>query len=368
MRLNLDFFGKSLGLGLALVVAYYAPTWEDPKPAVQTAQSAELAVPTPASMPTDDPVVYKTGKLSGRKAGDLYAAYLGYSGNTIPETLSIDWHAQLDKLWARKTNRKRVTHVARQARRELVAEYQSKDPGRITLESYQEIAGNQAKAICTELDWQYVADRYKLGARKGALLKRVSCQMGGRVMLAYAMAELLPSYDGALNREYLDFLLRHGGRRYVESLPAVHDDITSFGPVQFTENAIFDTAKEQRGASRVNPGLPRRLRIPGSTLYLRENDHFRAAYLFGVSNLADAIRKLNPKQVATFERLAGPHGVTVAQFVAVAHNKPAVGRRALRRWLDSGGRRPFCEGCNSASRGYGKKTLNNYRALSPTRS
>ncbi len=313
-------------------------------------------------------MTYATGRLAGSTAGDLYAAYLGYPGTQIPATLSIDWNTQLDALWDRKLRRRGITPVARQAAVALVAEYATRDPGRISLESYQEIAGNQAKAICAELDWDQVGRTYRLNEREAALLQRVSCNMGGRVILAYTMAELLPSTNGELNRDYLDFLLRHGGRRYLESLPALHDDITSFGPVQFTEYAVYDVPGERRGASKVNVSLPENLRIPGSTLYLRENDHLRAAYMFAVSNLADGIRSLNERQLATFERVAGPRGVDVAQFIAVAHNKPANGRRALRAWLNAGARGSIRDHCRRVSRLYATKTINNYDALSPTRS
>ena len=330
--------------------------------------SSFVTVPTPVA--STDSTVYDTGVLAGRKAGDLYAAYLGYNGKVIPTELKVDWTAQLDKLWTRKSGRRNVTSVARQAHEALVAEYLAKDPGKITLESYQEIAGNQARAICTELDWDQAGEIYRLNTRETALLKRVSCNMGGRVLLAYAMAELLPSTDGELNRDYLDFLLQHGGRRYVESLPALHDDLTSFGPLQFTQYAVYDTPRERRGASKVNIALPAssELSIPGSTLRLRENDHFRAAYMFAVSNLADGIRKLNGRQLAVFERVAGPRGVDVAQFIAVAHNKPVVGRQSLERWLDSGARGSYRDSCPRVSRMYATKTLNNYLALSPSRS
>jgi hypothetical protein len=316
--------------------------------------------------PVAGPVLYQTGPLAGRKAGDLYAAYLGYSGKVIPTELEIDWVKQLDTLWTRKSNRRGVTPVAKLAHQALVAEYASLDPGRTTLESYQRIAGQHATTICAELDWKKVQRMYRLNDREGALLERISCNMGGRVMLAYAMAELLPSADGNLNRLYLDFLLQHGGRRYVESLPAVHDGITSFGPLQFTQYAVYD-ANERRGASIVNTALPQRLRIPGSTLKLRGDDHLKAAYLFAVSNLADGIRGLDSTQLRTFEQVAGPRGVDVAQYIATAHNKPVVARKSLRRWLDNGARSSYFVSCPRVSRLYATKTLNNYQALSRTR-
>ncbi len=365
--LNVRPTRKRLALTLMLTLAVTSSSAVRTKDFATPVTVLESKV-TPVHIASTGPVVYQTGKLAGRNAGDLYAAFMGYKGTVIPAELKIDWATELQKLWGRKAYRKNITPVARQAGAVLVAEYSSQDPGRITLESYQEIAGNQAAAICAELNWEQIGHIYNLSDRKTALTKRISCNMGGRVILGYTMAELLPSADGQLNRGYLDFLLRYGGRRYVESLPALHDDITSFGPLQFTQYAVYDTPRERRGASKVNMALPEtsELRIPGSTLRLRENDHFRAGYMFAVSNLADGIRKLNARQVATFEKIAGPQGVVVAQYIATAHNKPAVARVALRRWLDSGGKQPYCKSCNKSSRGYATKTLNNYKALSPT--
>lgn len=361
---SLQYAGVILLIALIALIPILAPS--------QDANKGGATEPPPmVVMPAAEPeevTVYETGALSGRRAGDLYAAYLGYRGNRIPARITVDWRAQLDLLWARKASRRNVSPVVHQARATLVAEYGAHDPGRISIDAYQEIAGNQAEAVCAELDWDLVRRSFRLSERAGRLLRRISCNMGGRVILAYAMAELLPSTDGGLNRDYLDFLLRHAGRRYVESLPALHDNLTSFGPLQFTQFAVFDNGRERRGASRVNVALPNRLRIPGSTLLLRGSEHLRAAYLFGISNLADVIRSLNGRQIAVFERVGGPRGVDVAQFLATAHNKPAVARRALRAWLDAGARGSYRDFCPRVSRLYATKTLNNYRALSPTRS
>lgn len=311
-------------------------------------------------------VTYPMGPLAGRKAGDLYAAYLGYSGVIVPKEHTIDWQVQLTKLWERKLSRKSVTPVAKQAGGALLEEFKEADSGTMSLASYQKIAGQQAAMICETLDWERVGRIYRLNTRELRLLKRVSCKMGGRVLTAYAMTELLPSADGALNRDYLDFMLRFGGRRYMESLPALHDDITSFGPFQFTQYAVFDTPSERRGASRVNLALPANAQIPGSTLKLRGNEHIKAAYLFAISNLADGIRGLNGKELKVFEEVAGPRGIDVAQYIATAHNKPAVARQSLRRWLDNKAKKAYLESCPRVSQLYARKTRNNYNALSRT--
>jgi hypothetical protein len=57
----------------------------------------------------------------------------------------------------------------------------------------------------------------------------------------------------------------------------------------------------------------------------------------------------------------------IAEIIATAHNKPAVAISGARRWLDNGARKPYLESLPRVSRLYGTKTLNNFRALSPTK-
>lgn len=312
---------------------------------------------------------YKMGRLAGSKATNLYSMYLGHTG-VIPKRLTINWNKQLEKLWVRKTRISKTT-VVRKTGDTLVVEYLTQDPGLMSLRTYQRIANKEAKLTYTNLDWDTVGKFYfrdpktkGVDGRRLKLLKRVSKSIRGRTLTAYMMTELLPG-SGARGHAYLDFMLRHGGRRYVESIPAQYDTLTSFGPFQFTSHAVYDVGNTGKmgGASRVNRALPQSLRIPGSVSMLRGDHHLRAGYLFAVSNLAVFIKRLDARHLATFERVAGSREMDIAQFIATAHNKPEVAYRAGRRWLESKTLASYRDACPEISRLYADKTSKNFHSL-----
>jgi hypothetical protein len=170
-------------------------------------------------------------------------------------------------------------------------------------------------------------------------------------------------WEGVLNREMLDFLLRNGGREFVEYIPAVYDGKTSFGPYQFTEFALYDGKGGPRGASVPNRALPLELQIPGSVIRLHDDLHFRAAYLNALHNIAMLIRKLNKKELAVFARVGVKSDKALMEFVAVAHHAPAYAMRAGRRWLDNGARKSFMVSAGGPYLIYAQKTASNYDAL-----
>ncbi len=313
--------------------------------------------------------VYATGKLAGSTVSDLYAAYIGKNG-VLPENLRINWNDQLKRLWAHKFALTNNT-PARDTGTMLTAEYEHLDPERMSLSDYQAIAGRQASLVYRSLNWGAVAHDYfrdmttkNVDERKLTLLKRVAKNIGGRTLIAYAMTELFPT-SGNYSNAYMDFLLRNAGRRYVESLPALHDPLTSFGPFQFTAQAVYDVGTNDAvgGASRVNRALPPRLRIPGSVTLFRGDDHVRAASLFAISNLAVFIRRLDDRHVAMFERIADMRSLELAQFIATAHNKPEVAYASAKRWLDAKAGTTYQHSCPQVSRRYADKTEDNYQSL-----
>lgn len=311
---------------------------------------------------------YDTGKLAGSTVSDLYAWYLGHTG-IVPKKLTVNWSLQLQNLWAHKAAISK-TGIVKVTGDMLVAEYTRFDPERMSLGDYESVADKQARLVYRNLDWGQVGEMYFVtkdgttDTRRLALLKRVSANIKGRTLVAYAMTELLPS-SGNYSGAYLDFLLRNGGRRYVESLPAIHDPLTSYGPFQFTSKAVYDTGTVAvGGASRVNRALPQKLRIPGSVTLFRGDQHLRAAYLFAVSNLAVFIRKLDEKHLATFERVASSKSLQLAQFIATAHNKPAVAYASGMKWLTAKAKPEYRASCPAVSRRYATKTFENFQALS----
>jgi hypothetical protein len=305
--------------------------------------------------------VYDSGRLGGSNVSDLYALYIMEHGGLVPQKMKIDWNHQLTRPWARKFA---ITGdpMVRDTGQMLVLEYSRLDPGRMTLEQYQAEAETQARLAYDSLNWEKVGKIYftdpkthVINERKLILLKRLANNIHGRTLVAYAMTEILPT-SGEFGREYLDFLLRNAGRRYIESLPAIHDSLTSFGPFQFTWIGLSGTA-------HMNSALPASLRIPSKVTLLRGNMHLRAADLFATANLAMFIRRLDEKQIALFERLVQTRAIDLAQLIATAHNKPTVAYEAGERWLDAKAVPGYQQGCPKASKQYAEKTRANYRAL-----
>ncbi len=312
---------------------------------------------------------YRTGKLAGSNVGGLYAAYWGHKGR-VPSRLTVDWNKQLRLLWKRKAAIPGSATIVDVTGDMLVAEYERLDPERMSLREYQDIADAQAKLVYRNLDWKEVCATYFTDSEKHvdqkrcALLKRVARLVDGRVLMSYMMTELLPT-SGNYGRAYVDFLLRNAGRRYVESIPALHDSYTSFGPFQFTAKAVYDMGYVPTvgGVTRVNRALPSSLRVPGSVSFFREDDHLRAAYLFAVSNFAVFIRRLDDRRFALFGRIAASHRQELAQFIATAHNKPETAYDAGEAWLRAKAGSAYRDHCPEASRRYAQKTIENYRAL-----
>lgn len=311
---------------------------------------------------------YPTGVLAGRPADDLYSHYLGSDGGRLPETITVDWNDRLKYLWEQKIKRSKGNAVVVRASREVRHEYRTLNPGTMRLRDYRKIASNDARRTYNSLNWDVVGRLYftkgkKLNQRKLKLFKAVAKSIDGRELMAYMMTELMPSMDGGFNRDFMSFLLRYGGRRYVESIPAIFDPKTSFGPYQFTEYALYDVGGERRGASVLNQALPASMKIPGSVIKLRGDLHIRAAYLFALDNIARLIKRLNDKQLATFERIYKRSARDLVQFIGVSHHAPGYAPKAALRWLDNGGRAAFSVSTAYRFKMYARKTSANYDAL-----
>lgn len=330
----------------------------------QTLRAASATLPTYPHEGT-----YATGKLAGSAVSNLYAWYLGHQGS-IPKRLTVNWDAQLASLWARKY-RMSNKPVVRATGATLVREYHMGDPGRMSLRQYQQLADQQSRLVCSSLNWRTVGaayfankDRTRFNVAKTLLVKRMCSRINGQLVMAYAMTELMPA-GGSYSYQVMDFLLRNAGRRYVESLPALNDQLTSFGPFQFTSQAIYDigTSSVLGGASKMNRALPAHVRIPSSVSLLRGDAHLRAASLFALHNVAVFAKRLDDRQLAVFERTARKHPAELAQLIATAHNKPVVAYRSGVRWLSEKQLANYRAKCPKASRIYATKTHKNFLSL-----
>ncbi|OGG79606.1 hypothetical protein A3A39_02145 [Candidatus Kaiserbacteria bacterium RIFCSPLOWO2_01_FULL_54_13] len=271
--------------------------------------------------------------LRGRVLNDLFTHYTGIAG-LVPDKIRADFPtAQLPHLWEEKKKRYGETAVVEETRRTLIESYDQKRAEKIGWREFRDRGQSSVDVSRRSLDWNGVSNHFNLSDLDLKLLREFERQIDGTALLAYVLTELMPGTDGALNREMLDFLLRVGGREYLESIPSIGDDKTSVGPYQFTEYAVFDTGSERRGASRVNQYLPVKLRIPGSVAKLRGDDHHKAAYLFAIFNLAQLVRKIAPEDKKTLLGRAVDLRPSLVEFVATAHNLPAIAVRNFRNYL-----------------------------------
>ncbi len=306
---------------------------------------------------------YKTGPLAGRQFSGFLYDLTGIHGQA-PEIVRINFCDVLERLWKMKENRSRNLVVSRTATK-IVQEYKTTSPGTMTLKEYAKLIQRDIEQTFRDLDWNKVGKIEGLDTRRLALVKKIVATFTGKDFLAYSMTELMPTTDGMFNAYVYGFLLRNAGRKFIESIPALYDDYTSFGPYQFTQYAWYDAGGECRGGSRVNTALKHPI-FHGSVSKLRGNEHHVAAFLFAVDNTAKLVLKLNQKQLSLLMRIYRSRHAEVIQYIATAHNFPN-GRHgaegAVLRWLENNARRSYIISCTWRPRLYARKTAANLAAL-----
>jgi hypothetical protein len=304
---------------------------------------------------------YHTGNLAGRKFSDLFSEYTGIYGK-VPETVSIDFENQLRLLWVRKNQRAHNNRVVVQTGAELLKEYQTNPHTLLELNPYIRQIQQTMQFVRTSLDWAKYSKLKGLKTAESLLAKELSFGFDCNDLLAYSLTELMPSNEGVLNRELLAFLLKYAGREYIESIPAIHDPKTSFGPYQFTEYALFDDGIERRGASIPNQAL-KQGKIPGSVSMLRGLDHHKAAYLFVIDNITNLVAKASPTELAVLKAIKSSKHHDFVAYVATAHHGPGTALHIAKRWLDNGAKAPYEASADSAYRSYVDKTKANLNAF-----
>ncbi len=294
------FYRKQIAL--SLIVALWLISWT---PAIRKIQ-------TPAN-------------LKWRKINDLYSYYLWYKGRSSEIWNTIEFNPKdiISLLYKKKF--KKVADwfdVAQDYYKKVVSKIDFTKSESSNIEEFRIKIRESISDIKANFDRdKFSKDRLWWSTTKLKLFKNLCDNIDDKSLIAYSMTELFPSTDGKLNKEILDFLLRHWWEDFIYSLPAIHDDYASFWPYQFTSFAVYDTGKEKRWASITNDFL-KKYSIPWSVTKLRKEDHHKAAYLFAMYNLSRLID--NPenekalKLISTVEKKND-----LAQLIAIMHNKPA---------------------------------------------
>ena len=310
------------------------------------------------------PNEYASLNLEGRTLRNLFSLYTGAPEDSlVGSAIRTDFKAQLSELWNMKQAKAPGNPGIQQVIDAQVQNYESSTPTRMTFNEYLAEIRNTIKETKQNLDWEEVARIKRLSPGQGQTLKELSGKIDENALMSYALTELMPSHNGSLNIDVMDFLLRNAGREYVELIPALFDSETSFGLYQFTPHALYDNGEEARGASIINRALPEQKRIPGNVVSLQGNDHHRAAYLFAINNVADLIRNTNERQLNALLNYASNSNNGLTKYVATAHHRPRDALRAGLRWLDHDAVHPYTLSCNQNIIDYSRKTRENHNAL-----
>lgn len=313
--------------------------------------------------------------LRGKKFGHLLAMYLGefqldengYCRTVeFGDTYKVDFKKTLDKLWRIKASRSKGNKEINIVRQNQVAQYNPQTATRMTLDEYIMEADQVAEQTFENIDWDKIKHVFMFKKDDGRLdlLQKLAKSIDGITLISYALTELMPTKDGTLNMNMLDFLLQTAGREYVELLPAIADGETSFGPYQFTKYSVLDSDGNRNGASRINIAVgDDELRIPNHTYLLEGREHHSAAYLNAVNNFAMLVRTLNDEQIRTLEKNLEQSRDDLAAFMATAHNKSRNAIQSAQRWLDNNCEQNYRVSCDNSIITYGKKSQINYDAL-----
>ena len=198
--------------------------------------------------------------------------------------------------------------------------------------------------------------------------KTLAESIDGEHIVAYGMTELMPnSVEGIFNARLLDQNLRYAGLEFWMSVPALGDPLASKGLYRFTSYAIGHDNSGRKGASVVNGFLPKKYRTSDSVvgpLGLKADEHDRAAYHFVLYNTLTLVSKLNERERNTLLKVINDGRMDeLAEFFATSHHAPAPVRKAAKKWLADGAKKPFKSYLKGRFVPYAKKTRVNLIGL-----
>lgn len=311
----------------------------------------------------NDMLTCRTGALEKKKFGDLFTQYTGIRGE-VPAEVNVNFHAQLELLWAKKIERFPGNKVVTEASQKILEKYRTESHETLTFEKYKAQVQAVVDTTKASISWEKVAEMKGLDKDQRKLAEKIVQGIDANGVIAYSLTELMPSANGNLNKDVLEFLLKYAGSKFVYSIPAIGDKMTSFGPYQFTSYALHDLPGDRRGASVINQALPKNLRIPGSVIMLEGNGHHRAAFLFMIDNICELVKRSGKAEGwKQLDKNQAHMKKQVIVFCAAAHHLPAKAKSMAQAWLLAGAEDPLMNYLNPHLKAYAKKTQANLEAL-----
>ena len=286
---------------------------------------------------------YDMGELEGMHFGYPLDKFIGIEGR-IPKIGPIDFRGNLAELLKEK-NDLIGTREGRENLQVLFETYNPETADRMSLAEYERRIGNALEEV--RLRDMNQIKRLESFAHfddtQIELLRRLEAKITPRILLTYALTEIIATKGPHCKAGVaaFGFLVEKAGANYVALLPALYDSLLSFGPYQFTENALLEYETigarkvdgkmvhekiiHRNGASRINHILPQS-QIPASVAELRGDEHHKAAYLFALYNLACLVNRLGshgsdtPAKLLKYFDEMPPD--TILEFIATAHHLP----------------------------------------------
>lgn len=219
--------------------------------------------------------------------------------------------------------------------------------------------------INQHIDWTKVCKLTWVSLSNKELLATIFERMESKHILSYLCTELFGDLPGEFSLHYLNYLFTHAGKEYVYHIPAIYDDMASFGPYQLTSSVVRHDEKVKWSANTIQQALPEHLRsIPWSMYKLTPEQQNSATYLNMIYNFALLINKLEKhKSLSTqLKNLDKIDMEIVLQFLAVSHNSPRSAINWAISWMNHKAKKPYAEYVPGKKSIYAKRTSKFYAA------
>lgn len=234
------------------------------------------------------------------KSGNLNDVYVDYTRRNNGD---IDFKFALSELWNRKNRRPNVDGRFSSEAERMINSYDAKSSNKTDFTTYKANVREELESILGDLNsngfFKKHFDEEKNAGHpeRQRFLENYMSNINEKTVMSYYLTELFPDANPALNAVFFNKLLKEAGEDFINKIPALADDLLSFGPAQLTSHVI-----NPRGAPSLNAYLSEFNRIPASMSdYATTSDHVKGSVLTMLYNAEILMNTLfNNNQLTNF--------------------------------------------------------------------
>lgn len=335
-RLNqLKTWGKRLLIGGGLLLGtMYACDDDGGSPRKDAPGKQESEVVQYASQPGPET---ETSALEGHLLTGYRAQYAGIEPGVF-DADSSSFKEVLMETWREKrrnaSNEEAVDHVIANQ----VKTYERSQSQKLSLDAYLDHLESEFRQNHRGTRWDTIRSDFALDSAETSAVRNALGNVSGETLGAYMMTELLPQsrgrrrYSAKKNEAVLDYALQNGGTEFLEVQPADNDAYASFGIFQNSSFVVRNDKEVTAAANIVNDALPEEHRVPGSMMYLDDEEHVDAAYGLLTAQLS---RLVGEGDSAVERRVARASSDEMAKLAAGLHHNPRDTWNAVETWSES---------------------------------